>query len=87
MIKLNQDGLTITELTIAVVMAGILAILIGGISTTFYGATLRTQAQYHIVVDSQIILRKIVDELRLSASVADVNTITDGYERCGGWST
>lgn len=85
--KLNQSGITIAELALVVFMAGMLAVLIGGITTTFYGAVLRSQVEARMVVDSQIILRDIVDELRVASGVIDTSTKTDTYAPVGGWST
>lgn len=83
----DQRGLTITELAIAVFMAGLVAVLVGGITTTFYGAVLRQQVEARMVVDSQIILRDIVDELRVASGIIQTSNIADPYEPTGGWST
>ena len=85
--KLNQVGITITELVIVITMAGFIAILLGGITITFYGAVLRSEVEARMVVDSQIILRDMVDELRVSSSVLQTNSITDANGPGGGWNT
>ena len=87
MIRLNNKGFTITELAIAAVVAGIVSVAVVGIVIVYYGGILRGDVESRMVVDSQIILRNIVDELRISSAVRTTNVIPDANEPTGGWST
>lgn len=84
---LNQAGTTIVELGIAVSVATLVSILMFLIFTTFYGSVLRADAESRLVVESQIILRNIVDEMRIATSIRDTNQNSDPNEPSGGWAT
>lgn len=85
--QLDNRGITITELVIVITMASFIAVLLGSITLTFYGAVLRNEVEARMVVDSQIILRDMVDELRISSAVIQTNNIADPYGPGGGWNT
>ena len=79
-------GFTVVELTIAVVVASIMAGIILMVLTVFYGSFLTNETQARITVDSQIILRNMVDELRTASAIRTTNLVTDANNP-GGWST
>jgi prepilin-type N-terminal cleavage/methylation domain-containing protein len=83
----NTRGFTIVELVIAVVVAGILITTLLTVTFSFYGNSIRNSTQARLAVESQNILRTIVEELRVSSGVRDTNTITDPNGPAGGWTT
>lgn len=83
----EQDGFTIPELTVAIVVALIVSALSLLIFITFYGSVLRSDAESRMVVDSQILLRNLVDELRISTGIRENNLNSDPYAPGGGWAT
>ena len=87
MIKLNSKGFSIAELTIAIVVAVIVSIMLTMITIVFYGSILRGQVESEMAVESQIIFRNIVDELRLASEVRQTNSIVDANAPSGGWNT
>jgi hypothetical protein len=87
MIKLNNQGFSIAELTIAIVVAVIVSIMLTMITIVFYGSILRGQIESELAVESQIIFRNIVDELRLASEVRETNLIVDANSPSGGWNT
>lgn len=90
-LKMNSNvglfGFTIVELLISVAIASILATVLLTISLTFFGNTARSQATAQMAVDSHFMLRAIVEDLRLSDSVATTNTLNDANAPTGGWAT
>ena len=86
-LSLNQKGFTITELTISMGVATIVSAILLTIMIVFYGNILKNDARSRMTVDSQIILRNIVDELRVASSIRDVNNIADPYAPGGTWQT
>lgn len=83
----NQQGATIIELLVATAVIGLLIVPAMIIMIYFYGGTLRNNAQARLAVESQSILRTIVEELRVGSGVRDSNTITDPNAPSGGWTT
>ncbi len=82
-----QAGFTIAELMIATAIIGLLIVPAMLVILYFYGATIQNSAQAQLAVESQNVLRSIVEELRVSSGVRDSNTITDPNEPSGGWTT
>jgi len=83
----HSRGFTIVELVIAVVVAGILVATLLTVTFSFYGNSIRNSTQSRLAVESQNILRTIVEELRVSSGVRGSNTITDPNGPGGGWTT
>lgn len=83
----SQQGTTVVELLIATAVIGLLIVPALMVMIYFYGGTLRNNTQARLAVESQNILRTIVEELRTSSGVRDSNTISDPNAPVGGWTT
>lgn len=83
----TSRGFTIVELVIAVVVAGILVTTLLTVTFSFYGNSIRSSTQARLAVESQNILRSIVEELRISSGVRASNTNSDPNAPVGGWTT
>lgn len=83
----NQRGFTVTELLIAATVGGVLAVTLFTITLFMYGGVLQNDSRAKLLVESQNILRNIVDELRVGSGVRVSNTIADANEPPGGWTT
>ena len=84
----NQTGFTIVELVISIVVIGVLAGVMITIFFLMYGNTIRSSYQARLAVESQNILRTIVEELRVSAGIR-ATSMPDSHVVGGGasWST
>jgi type II secretory pathway pseudopilin PulG len=83
----NSAGFTIVELTITVVVAAILLGTLFTVTFWFYGNTIQNSTQARLAVESQNILRTIVEELRVASSIRPQNLITDPHAPDGQWTT
>lgn len=79
--------MTIVELLVAISLLALLIVPITMVVTGFYGDTIKNSIQSRLAVESQNILRSIVEELRVSSGVRDSNTIVDSNAPPGGWTT
>jgi prepilin-type N-terminal cleavage/methylation domain-containing protein len=84
----RQLGYTLAELLISLFIIGILAVTLASLYTIFFDNTLRNNYQARLAVESQGILRSIVEELRISSgihatSMPDSNVVGGG----ANWST
>lgn len=84
---IKSAGFTVTELLIAVAVSGILA----GVLLTFtflsYGGTIQNSSEARLAVESQNILRSVVEELRVSSGVRATNSLNDPNAPGGAWTT
>jgi prepilin-type N-terminal cleavage/methylation domain-containing protein len=83
----NQDGFTIVELLIAVSVAAIASILMVSALVFMYGSLLREQTRSSMVLESQVFLRRMVDDIRVSNQILSTNALPDTYAPAGGWVT
>jgi prepilin-type N-terminal cleavage/methylation domain-containing protein len=83
----RQAGFTIAELLVAIGIVGLLMVPATMVMISFYGATIRNSTEARLAVESQNILRSMVEELRTSSGVRASNTITDTNAPAGGWTT
>ncbi|HEU5187582.1 MAG TPA: prepilin-type N-terminal cleavage/methylation domain-containing protein [Candidatus Saccharimonadales bacterium] len=83
----SSHGMTIVELLVAISLLAILIVPITMVITGFYGDTIKNSIQSRLAVESQNILRSIVEELRVSSGVRDANTVYDLNAPPGGWTT
>lgn len=86
-IRRNNDGFTLVELNLSIVLMGILMVSLLAVFTNFFVIITRTNAMVDMTVDSQSLLRSVVEELRYGAGVRQTNTITDANAPVGGWNT
>jgi type II secretory pathway pseudopilin PulG len=82
-----ESGLTIVELVVVTAIAGLLIASTLTVMLFFYGDTLRANLQSQLAVESQGILRSVVEELRLSSGIKASNTNDDPNAPAGGWTT
>jgi prepilin-type N-terminal cleavage/methylation domain-containing protein len=83
----NTKGFTITELLIAVTLGSMLSITLFTVTIFFYGGVIRNDVQARLIVESQNVLRRVVEDLRTGSGVLVSNTIADTNEPSGGWTT
>lgn len=83
----NNFGYTVPELTVSIVILGILIISLFSFSTYYFSNVTRNSAFVDMSVDSQNLLRATVEQLRYGAGVRQSNTITDPNAPVGGWNT
>lgn len=83
----RQAGFTIVEVLVIVTLLGLLVGPIVGGMFFFYGNVVVSNLQAQLALESQNVLRIIVEELRTSSGVNASNTISDPNEPAGGWNT
>ena len=74
--KKQQKGFTITELLISISIASILTLVITTITVYYYGDILRSQATAELAIESQTVLRKIIEDTRLADAIRTTNYMT-----------
>jgi prepilin-type N-terminal cleavage/methylation domain-containing protein len=84
---MNKKGFTIIELLISVSIASVITLSMVTVSVYYYGDILRSQATAELAIESQTVLRKIIDDARLADSIHAVGQITDANAPTGGWVT
>lgn len=82
-----QAGFTITELVIAITVAGILAVAIFIATFDYYADVNRSQASTDMALSSQNILGQMTSDIRLADAISSTNSITDPNGPAGGWVT
>ena len=83
----KQTGFTIIELLISTVIAGIISLVMVTISVYFYGDMLRAQATAELAIESQVVLRKVIDDTRFADTIDSSAVLTDTNAPTGGWTT
>lgn len=83
----TQKGFTIIELLIGMSISVILLSIMLVISLNFTGDMLRAQMTANMAIESQQLLRSIVDDTRLADALTSTNTISDANSPPGGWTT
>lgn len=86
-IKSKNSGYTIPELTVSIVVLGILMLSLFAFSTYYFTNVTRYNEFVQMTADSQILLRATVEQLRYGAGVRQSNTIGDPNAPVGGWNT
>ncbi len=82
-----KKGFTIPELMVSLGVASILTVIMITITLYFYADILRQQAIAEIAVESQGILRRLVEDIRTADSIHTTNAIADANSPSGGWQT
>lgn len=75
------------ELLISISIASILSLILITVMVDYYGEILRSQATAELAIESQTVLRKMVEDTRLADSIHATNLITDPNAPSGGWVT
>jgi len=83
----RQAGFTITELVIAIAIAGILAVVIFVATFDYYGDVNRSQTATDLALKSQSILNQMTSDIRLADAISSTNSISDPNAPAGGWVT
>lgn len=84
---MKQKGFTIVEMIIAIGIASIIAITLLFISINFIGETTRARLTAELAIESQILLRAMVEDVRLAGSLSTTNQNSDANAPVGGWVT
>ena len=53
----------------------------------YYGDILKSQATAELAIESQVVLRKMIEDTRLADAIRTTNQITDTYAPGGVWTT
>lgn len=83
----SQAGLTVTELVVAVAVIGLLIVPVTLFIMYFYGGVIKNGVYANLAIESENVLRSVVEELRVSSGVRSSNTISDPNAPSGGWTT
>lgn len=73
----RQKGFTLVELLVAITLAGIASFLMVTAVIYIYGTLLGEQTKSEMVRESQVLLNRISDDLRLGSQILETTTITD----------
>lgn len=84
--KHDEAGLTIIETLIAMFIASIMSALLIVVTINLYGATLKQQLYSEMILESQQVLTRMMNDVKFSDKIFDANTIVDP-NKTGGWTT
>lgn len=82
-----QAGFTLVEVTVAVTVMALVAVVFLGVVTSYLVIITRTNALSEMTLTSQNLLRTTVENLRFGDGVRQTNTISDVNAPSGGWNT
>jgi prepilin-type N-terminal cleavage/methylation domain-containing protein len=82
----KQQGFTITELLLAISVSAIASLLIMTAFVSTYGSVIAEQTKTNMVLRSQLFLRRMSEDIRLSSAVRSTNVIADA-NNAAGWLT
>lgn len=82
-----QKGFTVVELIISIAIATIISGILLFISLNLIGDTARARMTAELAIESQILLRSMVEDVRLAGSLSSTNQNTDANAPVGGWVT
>ncbi|MEX0881357.1 MAG: hypothetical protein WEC17_02230 [Candidatus Saccharimonadales bacterium] len=85
--KNKNLGYTVPELTISIVILGILIVSLFSFSTYYFTNVTRYNSFVEMSADAQNLLRATVEQLRYGAGVRQSNTVSDPNAPVGGWNT
>lgn len=83
----SEAGFTLTELTVVMVVLGLILAPLFVVTINSFTALLARNAEALLATESQILLRTITEELRPASSVRPSATLNDPNEPPEGWST
>ncbi len=86
-VKHTSHGFTITEMVISVVVAGILTIVVFGITFYYYIDTAQAQTATDLALASQATLKTVTEDIRLADAISATNALSDPNAPSGGWTT
>jgi len=82
-----QDGFTLVEVTVAVTVMALVAVVFLGVVTNYLVIIARNNELSEMTLTSQNLLRTTVENLRFGDGVRQTNTISDPNAPSGGWNT
>lgn len=83
----DQRGFTLVELNLSLLVLGFIMVSILGVTTNFLVTITRNNVTADMALDSQSLLRTLVEEIRYGAGIRQTNTIADPNSPVGGWNT
>lgn len=83
----SQKGFTIIEMILAVSISSAIVATLLIISLNYTGEMLRARITADLAIESQILLRSIVEDTRLADALSSTNAIADTNAPVGGWVT
>ena len=83
----DQQGMTMVELLVAISIATILASVILAINLNFFGNVAQSQITSELAVESHFVLQTMIEDIRLADAIASSNTLSDSNSPAGGWIT
>lgn len=83
----KHSGFALIELILAISIAAILTVVMMVVMIYFYGDVLKSQATAELAIESQTVLRRIVEDTRLADAIRSTNQINDPNSPVGGWTT
>lgn len=81
------NGFTIVELLVSISLISLISLSVLGVFTNYLVIITRNNVMVDMTIDSQNLLRSIVEELRYGSGVRQTNNIVDSYGPVGGWNT
>lgn len=83
----SSHGFTLTELMVSMAIAAIICTLMMTVTLTLYGTAIRSQVTAQMAVETQFMLRSIVEDVRLADSIGLISLLPDANAPSGGWQT
>jgi prepilin-type N-terminal cleavage/methylation domain-containing protein len=84
---MNNNGFTIIEVVVSISIATVISIALLTISLGYVGDTMRARLTADLAIESQLLLRAMVEDVRLAGSLSTTNQNTDANAPVGGWIT
>lgn len=87
MIKLNQSGVGLLEVLLAMAIASVLGTVLLSISLNYIASVMTSKVTAELAIESNFAMQNIIEDIRLADGIAPINTITDANAPAGGWTT
>jgi type II secretory pathway pseudopilin PulG len=82
----KQKGFTIVELTLAFTAGMVISLMVTAFTFALYSDTVKAQTETAMLMDSQILLRRVAEDVRYSSTILPTNNLPDAYQPAG-WNT
>lgn len=82
----KQSGFTIVELTVALSAGLLVSLLITAFTFALLSDTIKSQTETRMLMDSQILLRRVAEDIRFSSTILPTNNLNDTFQP-SGWNT
>lgn len=87
LLKHDQGGFTLVELTVVVSVTAIVAVVFLGVVSNYFVVITRNNELTDMTINAQNLLRTTVENIRYGNGVEQTNTISDPNAPAGGWNT